>query len=65
MDQEIRRAITENLTVSVELAGRAFGLGKNAAYAAAKTGQIPSVRIGGRISVPTAPLRKMLGLDAA
>lgn len=42
-----------------------FGLSRNAAYAAANSGEIPSIRIGGRIVVPTAPLRKMLGLEGA
>jgi hypothetical protein len=62
MDQEIRKALTERVSVPVEIAGRAFGLGRNSAYAAVKSGEIPSVRIGGKIAVPTAPLRRMLGL---
>jgi len=49
--------------VTVEDAGRALGLGRSLAYEAVKTGEIPSIKIGGRITVPTAPLRKMLGLD--
>jgi hypothetical protein len=65
MDQEIRKALSENLTVTVELAGRALGLGRNSAYTAVRKGEIPSIKIGGKISVPTAPIRKMLGLDAA
>lgn len=65
MDDEIRNAITSQLTVSVEVAGKAFGLSRNPAYEACKSGQIPSVRIGRKIVVPTAPLRKMLGIDAA
>jgi hypothetical protein len=63
MDEEVRKALTEKLTVSVEVAGRAFGLSRNVAYDACKSGQIPSLRIGGKITVPTAPLRKMLGIE--
>ena len=63
MDQEIKRALTERVSVPVGIAGRAFGLGRNSAYAAVKSGEIPSVRIGNKIAVPTAPLRKMLGLE--
>jgi hypothetical protein len=63
MDQEVRKAIEESLTVSVEIAGKAFGIGRNAAYEACKKGDIPSIRIGGRIAVPTAALRKMLRLE--
>ncbi len=63
MDNELRQALA-GLTVSVEVAGRALGLSRNSAYSAVKSGQIPSIRIGGSIRVPTAPLGRMLGLDA-
>jgi hypothetical protein len=65
MDSDLKKALTDNLTVTVEIAGKAFGIGRAAAYDACKRGDIPSLRIGGRIAVPTAALRKMLGLDAA
>jgi hypothetical protein len=63
MDEAIKRALNEQVSIPVGLAGRAFGLSRNAAYAAVKSGQIPSVRIGARIAVPTAPLRRMLGIE--
>lgn len=44
-------------------AGRALGLSRSSAYLAAKRGDIPTIRIGGRVVVPTAPLRRLLGLD--
>jgi hypothetical protein len=62
MDPRIEKALRENLTVPVEVAGKAFGLGRNSAYQAVREGQLPGVRIGRKIAVPTAPLRKMLGL---
>lgn len=65
MDDEAWKEITGKLSVPVEVAGKAFGLGRNAAYAAVKSGTIPSIRIGGKIAVPTAPLRKMLGMEPA
>jgi hypothetical protein len=65
MDEELRRELLEKLTVSVEVAGKAFGLGRNSAYEACRAGQIPNIRLGGKIAVPTAPLRKMLGIEAA
>jgi hypothetical protein len=49
-------------TVTVPIAGKLLGLSRNAAYAAAASGQIPTLRFGRRIVVPTAPLRRMLGL---
>lgn len=50
-------------TIPVPDAGKLFfGLARNAAYDAAKRGDIPTVRVGGRIMVPVAPLAKKLGL---
>ncbi|HEY5786191.1 MAG TPA: helix-turn-helix domain-containing protein [Microlunatus sp.] len=46
-------------------AGRLLGIGKRQTYAAMRSGQIPSVRIGGRLVVPVAGLRRMLGMDDA
>ena len=48
-------------TVSVPDAGRRyFGLAKNASYAAAARGEIPVIRIGGRLRVPVCQLERML-----
>ena len=55
----------EQPVVSVPTAGAAIDLGRSAAYAAAHRGEIPTIRIGGRLLVPTAALRQMLGLDTA
>ena len=44
-------------------AGRALRLGRSATYAAAKRGEIPTIRLGRRIVVPTAGLRKLLQLS--
>ncbi len=38
-------------------------LGRSAVYQAAERGEIPTIRFGRRIVVPTAALRRMLGLD--
>ncbi|ESZ11466.1 hypothetical protein X735_25785 [Mesorhizobium sp. L2C085B000] len=51
-------------TVSVPDAGRLFyNLARNASYDAAKRGDIPTVKIGGKIMVPVAPLAAQLGLS--
>jgi excisionase family DNA binding protein len=52
------------LTYSVPRAGKLLGLGRNASYDAVKEGQIPVIRIGGRLLVPKAALQKLL-LEAA
>jgi excisionase family DNA binding protein len=48
-------------TVTVEEAGTILGIGRATAYAAAGTGDLPVLRIGRRLLVPTAALRRMLG----
>jgi excisionase family DNA binding protein len=50
------------LTVSVEEAGRLLGISRGAAYRAATCGQIPTIRVGRRLLVPTARLHQLLGL---
>ena len=47
--------------ISVEEAGRLLGISRALAYRAVKTGEIPAVRIQGRILVPTPRLLTMLG----
>ncbi|MDR3401939.1 MAG: helix-turn-helix domain-containing protein [Chthoniobacter sp.] len=41
-------------------AGQMLGLTKNAAYAAAKRGEIPTIRIGRLLKVPKAAFDRML-----
>lgn len=48
------------LTVDIREAARILGIGRNAAYEAARTGEIPTIRIGHRILVPRAALERML-----
>jgi predicted DNA-binding transcriptional regulator AlpA len=45
--------------------GKALGLGRAETYAAVARGDIPSLRIGGRLIVPTAAVRRLLQLDHA
>jgi hypothetical protein len=63
MREDLKRCLLEQTAVSVEVGGKALGLGRAKAYAAVRDGQIPSLRFGKRISIPTAPLRKMLGIE--
>ena len=44
-------------------AARALGLSRSAAYDGVARGDIPSIRVGRRIVVPTAALRRLLQLD--
>ena len=48
-------------TISVPEAGaQYFGLAKNASYEAAARGQLPVIKIGGRLRVPVCQLERML-----
>jgi excisionase family DNA binding protein len=53
---------TGPLTLTVEEAGRLLGISRGAAYRAAACGQIPTIRVGRRLLVPTARLHQLLGL---
>lgn len=63
MDRKTRKAIMENLAVSVDVTAKALDIGKFSAYVGIKNGEIPSIRVGRKIKVPTAALRKMLGIE--
>lgn len=51
------------VTMTIEAAARLLGISRGAAYRAAAAGQIPTIRIGRRLLVPTARLLEMLGVD--
>jgi hypothetical protein len=59
MDDELKKLLS-GLTLTVEQAGHALGIGRDAAYAAAKRGDNPTLKIGAAIRVPAAPVRQML-----
>jgi excisionase family DNA binding protein len=47
-------------TCSVDEAAKVLGIGRTQAYNAVRTGEIRSIRIGGRVLVPVAALRELL-----
>lgn len=53
----------ERRTLTVEEAARYLGIGRSAAYAAARSGELPTVRIGRRLLVPRHALERMLAGD--
>ena len=50
----------ESLVYDVPQAGAMLGLNKNAAYAAAKRGDIPTIKIGKLLKVPKAAFHAIL-----
>lgn len=49
-----------SLVMTVPEAGRKLGLGRCASYQAAARGEIPTIRIGKLLKVPTAAFNRML-----
>ena len=50
----------KRLGLSVPEAGLLLGLARSASYSAAKRGEIPTIKIGGKFIVPKAALERML-----
>lgn len=51
----------ERRTYTVEEAGALLGVSRTLAYAAARDGSLPTIRIGRRLLVPRARLHELLG----
>ena len=54
----------QRLTITVREAAELLGLSRNAAYEAVRRGDIPAIRIGGRILVPKHALENFLDRSA-
>lgn len=50
----------EPKTLTIDEAAKELGIGRNNAYAAARRGEIPTIRIGKRILVLREPLKRLL-----
>jgi excisionase family DNA binding protein len=51
-------------TMHMDKVAQAFHISRATAYEAVKNGTIPSIKVGRRIVVPTAAVRRMLQLDS-
>jgi excisionase family DNA binding protein len=51
-------------TITVARAAQLLGIGRRQAYEAVHRGEIPSLRVGRRLLVPTHQLLELLGLPA-
>lgn len=51
----------ESRTMTVEEAGKLLGISRGSAFKAAKNGELPTIRFGRRLVVPTAALNSLLG----
>ncbi len=52
----------EQPTMTIEEARRFLNISRASAYSAAASGDLPTIRIGRRLLVPTAALRRLLGI---
>ncbi|MBT1516445.1 excisionase family DNA-binding protein [Bradyrhizobium sp. SRL28] len=64
MDVDLQKLLSRP-TITVDDAAKVLGTGRNATYDAVHRGEIDTMRVGGRILVLTAPLRRKLGLEVA
>ena len=57
--------MTDQHVITVEEAAEILRISRNGAYEAVKRGEIPSIRIGRRVLIPSIALEKMLKGEAA
>jgi excisionase family DNA binding protein len=53
--------LAERATITIEQTARILGLGRTAAYDAARRGELPTRRLGRRLLVPVPALLEWLG----
>lgn len=51
-------------TITVERAAEVLGISRSSAYRAATNGQLPTIKVGRRLLVPSARLLQLLGVTA-
>jgi excisionase family DNA binding protein len=56
---------TERKTMTIEDAAQVLGISRNSAYTAAKRGEIPTIKIGRLLLVPTAALDRLVAGEQA
>lgn len=57
------KAAPEPLTMTVDEAAQKLGISRNTAYACARSGELPIIRLGKRMLVPRAALEAMVRGD--
>lgn len=50
----------QQTTITIDEAAKVFGVSRSTAYYAARTGQIPTIKLGRKLLVPVVALRRML-----
>ncbi len=65
MNKELQELLSSPTADVPEVGRICYGLSRNGSYDAAKRGDIPTIKVGRLLKVPTAALRKQLGLEVA
>jgi excisionase family DNA binding protein len=60
----IKQPAQQPLTMTVEEAAAALGIGRTSAYAAIARGELPCIRIGRRVVVPRPAMERLLTVAA-
>ena len=63
MNKELELLLSKPTADVPEVGRICYDLCRNASYAAAARGDIPTIKIGNLLKVPTAALRRQLGLE--
>jgi hypothetical protein len=64
-DMTLEEALSKPTISVVDAGSLFFGIGRNAAYEAARRGDFQTMKIGGRVVVPVVPLAAKLGLKTS
>jgi excisionase family DNA binding protein len=56
---------SERLTLTVNEAADKLGISRAGAYAAAQRGELPSIRVGGRVLIPRAQFERLVNGETA
>jgi hypothetical protein len=65
MNDELQNLLSKPTADVPEVGRICYGMSRNGSYAAAARGEIPTIKVGRLLKVPTAPLRRQLGLEVA
>ncbi|MET9492516.1 helix-turn-helix domain-containing protein [Nocardia sp. NPDC006630] len=60
--EALRRLLAEP-TISIPDAARLLGIGRSTVYAAVKSGEVPAIRVGHRVRIPSTWIREALRVD--
>lgn len=63
LSEEVLAKLSQPTIPLLEAGRLLFNLSERGTYAAAKKGDLPMLRMGRKLFCPTAPLRRMIGLD--